>query len=204
MCLMLSYAVCSAWALKDRHFWQKCSLLGTKRRDFEWPKPNTETTFSCQCPPIKERIYICFEQLSTLSKIFANSKVWAFCDISSCFSCSTGQKSYWPVGGQIIMKTVLCFRWNILYLTKTKEFGGRHDFFCLQPRILLGSTFKIQPLPKKYITIKCEYKFKNPKWKVKLQLLLKWYEIQICKKYIKRNWNCNPSLREHLEAGRGK
>ena len=39
----------------------------------------------------------------------------------------TSQKVIWPVGGQIFTKTIWCFRWNVLYLTITKEFEEKCD-----------------------------------------------------------------------------
>ena len=47
------------------------------------------------------------------------------------------QKVIWPVGCQIFTKTIWCFRWNVLYLTITKEFEGKFDTFDVYPPLLL-------------------------------------------------------------------
>ena len=58
---------CHFWALENGHFWQKCSLLGTKKSDFECPNLKTETTFISPTSPKIGGIDICFDRLSLLS-----------------------------------------------------------------------------------------------------------------------------------------
>ena len=62
------------WALENGHFWPKCSLLGTKKWDFEHPNLKTETTFISPTSPKNGGIDICFERLSLLSKILDDLK----------------------------------------------------------------------------------------------------------------------------------
>ena len=76
--LSFGHPMCHFLGLENGHFWQKCSLLGTKKWDFERPNLKTETTFISPTSPKNGGKDICFQQLSLLSKILDDFKFWTF------------------------------------------------------------------------------------------------------------------------------
>ena len=110
---------------------------------------NHVSRISPQCPPKMGEYTFVKSNYQLLVRFLPIPRFGLFGTFYAVFSWSMGQKSYWPIGGQIFMKTVQFFRWNILYLTITKEFWGKHDFFVVCNPTYLREHFQNPAIAKK-------------------------------------------------------